>query len=392
MIPIIDLKAQYLALQLDLDAAVQRVLNSGWYILGKEVAAFEEEFAAYLTDDCPSLANQEPCTREASDERALDCVGVNSGTDALQLALRACEIGPNDEVITVSHTAVATVAAIRQTGATPVLVDIDPATYTMSPAALQQAITPRTKAVIPVHLYGHPAAMSEIHAIAQAATIPVIEDCAQAHGARHNGQRIGTFGDLACFSFYPTKNLGALGDGGAVVGRDATLMERVRSLREYGWHTSARYIAQAEGINSRLDEMQAAILRVKLRHLNSWNRIRRDLAEVYHQLLPSNVIKPIAQPHCDHVYHLYVIQLPDAVDRAQLRQQLTELGIGSALHYPAAVHQQPAYQTGIVICHDMTITEETVARILTLPLYPQMTIDQAQQVAEALQAVLALHQ
>lgn len=366
-IPVIDLKAQYLALQPELDGAMQRVLNSGWYILGQEVTAFEEEFAAYL-----------------SPIQQLRCVGVNSGTDALHLALRACDVGPGDEVVTVSHTAVATVAAIRLTGATPVLVDIDPATYTMAPAALAAAVTSRTKAVIPVHLYGHPAALDEILQIAGERNIFVIEDCAQAHGARYRGERVGTFGDLACFSFYPTKNLGAMGDGGAVVGRNVALLEKVRNLREYGWTAAARYVSQTEGINSRLDEMQAALLRVKLRYLDEWNAHRRQLAAFYQRELSTTVVKPLEEPHCHHVYHLYVVQLPAHLDRDEARQGLATAGIGTAIHYPAAVHQQPAYQRDNLICHTMPVTEQIIPHILTLPLYPQMTLEQAQQVTAAL--------
>lgn len=390
-IPVIDLRAQYLALQSELDAAVHRVLDSGWYILGKETAAFEEEFAAYLTSNDGRSTASLASTSSAADDytskpgAAIGCVGVNSGTDALHLALRACDVGAGDEVITVSHTAVATVAAIRLTGATPVLVDIDPATYTMSPAALTDALTPRTKAIIPVHLYGHPAAMAEILALAQAANVLVIEDCAQAHGARYQGKRVGTLGDLACFSFYPTKNLGALGDGGAVVGRNADLLARVRSLREYGWTPAARYISYAEGLNSRLDEMQAAILRVKLRYLDAWNEARRALATLYQELLPESVTKPVEAPGCEHVYHLFVVRVPA---RDTVRQRLQAAGVSSAIHYPAAVHQQPAYQQGNLICHDLDHTETAVAQILTLPLYPQMSRAQVQQVVHALHVAL----
>lgn len=367
IIPVVDLHAQYIALKTAIDTATQRVLDSGWYILGKEVAAFEAEFAAYLGAD-------------------MQCVGVNSGTDALQLALRACGVGPGGEVITVSHTAVATVAAIRLTGATPVLIDIDPVTYTMSPAALAAAVTPRTKAIIPVHLYGHPAAMAEILAIARQAGVPVIEDCAQAHGARYQGQLVGALGDLACFSFYPTKNLGALGDGGAVVGRNPDLIANVRSLREYGWTPQARYISQAEGLNSRLDELQAAILRAKLPYLEEWNAQRRQLAALYTAQLPATLQLPVAQPGCQHVYHLYVIRV---ANREAVRRQLTAAGVGSAIHYPAAVHQQPAYGPDNLVCHPMPHTEQAVRTILTLPLYPQMSSAQAQQVVAALQAALA---
>lgn len=362
-IPFNELRSGYLAHQAEIDAAVRRVLDSGWYILGRESAAFEEEFAAYCG--------------------AQGCVGVNSGTDALQLALRACGIGPGDEVITVAHTAVATVAAIRMTGATPVLVDIDPQSYTMAPSALAEAITPATRAVIPVHLYGHPADMDAIRAVAQGRV--VIEDCAQAHGARYKGRPVGSFGDLACYSFYPTKNLGALGDGGAVTGNSADLLAKVRLLREYGWTPQARYVSQVEGINSRLDELQAAILRVRLRYLDADNTVRRQLAAIYDALLPTTLKKPVTQPGCEHVYHLYVIQ--DA-RRDLLRAQLAERGIGAAIHYPAPVHLQPAYQAGQVRTHALHVTEQAAREVLSLPMHPALSDDQARIVAEAVAAIL----
>ena len=382
-IPVIDLHAQYSALKPELDAAVARVLESGWYILGKEVAAFEAEFAAYLAQQPqPQSGTQEGVETENKKQKTEDigCVAVNSGTDALHLALRACDVGPGDEVITVSHTAVATVAAIRLTGATPVLVDIDPATYTMAPAAVQAAITPRTKAIIPVHLYGHPAALGELLAIATAAGVPLLEDCAQAHGARYQGQMVGTVGDLGCFSFYPTKNLGALGDGGAVVGRNATLLAKVRSLREYGWTPQARYISQSEGLNSRLDEVQAALLRVKLCYLDAWNDARRHLAALYAAHLPAELTKPVEQAESRHVYHLYVVRV---ARREQFRQAMQAAGVATAIHYPAAVHQQPAYQGGNIICQSMTTTEQLLPQIVTLPLYPQLTEEQALTICQA---------
>jgi len=375
-IPVIDLRAQYLALQSEIDAAVQRTLASGWYILGQETTTFEDEFAAYLTNNDAQASPASPASP------ALSCIGVNSGTDALHLALRACDVGPGDEVITVSHTAVATVAAIRLTGATPVLVDIDPATYTMDPVAAAAALTPRSRAIIPVHLYGHPAAMDAIFALGKQHDIPIIEDSAQAHGARYRGQRVGTLGDLACFSFYPTKNLGALGDGGAVVGRDSARMARVRSLREYGWRTESRYISQEEGLNSRLDELQAAILRVKLRYLDTWNLARREIAAIYQETLPKEIRRPVEATDCDHVYHLYVVR---SAARDRLRQQLQVAGVGTAIHYPAAVHQQPAYQQENLIIHSMAHTEAAISEILTLPLYPQMTATQAEAVVRSLQ-------
>ncbi len=280
-VPAVDLLGEYRSIQAEIDAAVARTLHSGWYILGHEAASFEEEFAAFL---------------QARGGDALACVGVNSGTDALQLALMACDVGPGDEVITVSHTAVATAAAISLTGATPVFVDIDPQTYTMDPAALAAAITPRTKAVIPVHLYGHPAEMEQILAVAAQAGIRVIEDCAQAHGACYRGCCVGGLGDLGCFSFYPTKNLGAMGDGGAVVSRDPELAERVRLLREYGWTPAARYVSQVQGMNSRLDEMQAAILPPSWRILRPGTRRVARSPPGTQMLLPDTLVKPVRAP------------------------------------------------------------------------------------------------
>lgn len=364
-IPFNDLRSSYRAHKQEIDAAVSRVLDSGWYILGEEVAAFEAEFATY----CGASA----------------CVAVNSGTDALHLALRALEIGPGDEVITVSHTAVATVAAIALCGATPVLVDIDPVTYTMDPDALAAAITPASRAVIPVHLYGHPAELDAIVAIARGASLALIEDCAQAHGARYHGERAGLFGDLACFSFYPTKNLGALGDGGAVVGRDSALLERVRLLREYGWTPQVRYVSQTPGMNSRLDELQAAILRVKLSHLDAENATRRMLAEHYVGQLPPSVVLPVERPGNTHVYHLYVVRVQG---RDTLRRRLAEQGIGTGIHYPVPIHQQPAYQHGNLIAHGLHETEAAAASILSLPMHPQLTVDQVTHIARVLSALL----
>jgi len=368
-VPAVDLLGEYRSIQAEIDAAVARTLHSGWYILGREVAAFEEEFAAFL---------------QARGGDALACIGVNSGTDALQLALMACDVGPGDEVITVAHTAVATAAAISLTGATPVFVDIDPQTYTMDPTALAAAITPRTKAVIPVHLYGHPAEMEQILAIAAQAGIRVIEDCAQAHGARYRGRCVGGLGDLGCFSFYPTKNLGAMGDGGAVVSRDPQLAERVRLLREYGWTPAARYVSQVQGMNSRLDEMQAAILRAKLTHLEAWNEARRQVAAWYADLLPDTLVKPVERPGCEHVYHLYVVRV---AERDAVRRELAAHGIGSGIHYPVPIHMQPAYQGAAGVRHDLSHTEAAASEILSLPMHPHMSQEQARATAEALYSI-----
>lgn len=392
-IPLVDLTAAYRRLQPEIDAAVARVLAGGWYILGPEVAAFEAEFAAYLG--------------------ARHAVGVASGTDALLLALRACGVGPGDEVITVSHTAVATVAAIELCGAAPVLVDIDPATYTLDPAGLATAITSRTRAVVPVHLYGRPADMEAISTVARAHGLLVIEDCAQAHGATTGGRKVGTLGDAAAFSFYPTKNLGALGDGGAVVTNRPEVAEQVRLLRQYGWRE--RYISDMPGLNSRLDELQAAILRVRLRHLDEENAARRRLAKLYDAALigtlpdrrPPTTAEETAADNrpptfvgqatdTGHVYHLYVIEVSgqrSAVGgraigvassaRDALRERLAARGIGTGVHYPVPVHLQPAYAHLGLGPGSLWHTEAAARSVLSLPLYPDMPEATVTRVAEA---------
>ncbi len=360
MIPVVDLTADYLELKEEVDAAIAAVLDSGWYILGEQVERFEDAFAAYCET---SFA-----------------VGVASGTDALYLSLRACGVGPGDEVITVSHTAVATVAAIEQTGACPVLIDIDPHTATMDPNHIAAAITEQTRAVVPVHLYGHPADMDPILNVSRRHNLYVIEDCAQAHGARYRGQRVGSLGDLAAFSFYPTKNLGALGDGGAVVTHNPDLAQRLRLLRQYGWQK--RYVSQVPGHNSRLDEMQAAILRVKLRHLDARNKARRNLAQCYRQALADGpVVCPIEQADNQHVYHLFVIQTPQ---RDDLRRHLQAQGIGSGVHYPVPVHLQPAYKRLGYAPGSLPVTEKLAHQVLSLPMYPQLGQKQVQTVAQAI--------
>jgi dTDP-4-amino-4,6-dideoxygalactose transaminase len=378
-LPFNNLRADYLACQSEIDAAVARVLASGWYILGQEVTAFEQEFAAYLAGKRQTAPGSED-----PGQSKIGCVGVNSGTDALHLALWACGVAPGDEVITVSHTAVATAAAIRLAGALPVLVDVDPTTYTLDPAALQAAITAKTKAIIPVHLYGHPANMASILPIARQHGLRVIEDCAQAHGAIYEGRAVGTLGDLGCFSFYPTKNLGALGDGGAIVGRDGPLLEHVRRLREYGWTPQARYISHEEGMNSRLDELQAAILRVKLRYLDEWNARRREIAAHYTHGLPGVVAKPVELAGCTHVYHLYVVRI---AKRDEFRKRLQAVGIGTAIHYPLPVHQQPAY-TPYAGRHALPHTERLAHEIISLPMHPHLTDQDVARVADAVTTAL----
>ncbi|MCA9978291.1 MAG: DegT/DnrJ/EryC1/StrS family aminotransferase, partial [Anaerolineales bacterium] len=309
-------------------------------------------------------------------------VGVASGTDAILLGLRALGVGPGDEVITVAHTAVATIAAIELAGATPVFVDIEPDTYTLDPALLAAAITPRSKAIIPVHLYGHPADLDPILALARQHKLYVLEDCAQAHGTRYHGKIVGSFGDAAAFSFYPTKNLGALGDGGAVVTRHDEVAERLLALRQYGW--KQRYISETTGYNSRLDELQAALLRVKLAYLDGMNAARRRLANQYAQALAALPLTlPAERPFARHVYHLYVIQTEQ---RDALRTHLQAQGIGTAIHYPQPVHHQPAYNHLGHGANSLPITENCAARILSLPMYPTMPEAHVAQVANAIKA------
>jgi dTDP-4-amino-4,6-dideoxygalactose transaminase len=343
------------------------VLNSGRYILGREVAAFEEEFAAYIG------------VRYA--------VGVANATDALEICLRACGIGPGDAVFTASHTAVATVAAIERCGATPALVDINSVSYTIDPNHLEDVVKAsgrrysslvgRPSAVVPVHLYGHPADMQAILEISRRHGLFVVEDCAQAHGAALRGRNVGAWGHLAAFSFYPTKNLGALGDGGLVVTDDQRLAERVRALRQYGWRE--RYISEITGVNSRLDELQAAILRVKLRYLDAENFRRREIAGLYRKLLSGgSLVLPQTLPEATHVYHQYVVRTPD---RDDLRAYLHEHAVDSLIHYPAPIHQQPAYQGRIPKIASLSRTEEAARQVLSLPIYPELFDNQVNTIA-----------
>jgi dTDP-3-amino-3,4,6-trideoxy-alpha-D-glucose transaminase len=363
MIDFNSLKAMHALLADELNVAVQRVLSSGWYILGPELEAFEAAFAAY--------------------HGVTHAVGVASGTDAIELTLRAAGIGPGDEVITVSHTAVATVCAIERAGATPVLVDIDPATYTMNPASAEAAITPRTRVLLPVHLYGHPADMAALGDVAARHHLLLIEDCAQAHGARDGERLVGTFGQVAAFSFYPTKNLGALGDGGAVITNDAQIAGRLRRLRNYG--QVSRYEHAERGINSRLDEIQAAILRVKLAHLDEHNAARRELAACYGKRL-KRVTLPVERAGAFHVYHLYVIRHSQ---RDALREALKIHGVGTLIHYPTPVHRQPAYADLGYGPGSLPITEQIAGEILSLPMYVGLTPADIDTVAQAVAASLA---
>lgn len=340
-----DPHAQFLEHKEAIEAAISRVLASGIYILGPETKAFEEEFAEFT--------------------QSRFCTGVANGTDALFLALKACDVGSGDEVITVSLTASATLSAIRLSGAQAVYVDVDPQSYTLDIEQLRQKINNKTKAIIPVHLYGHPAAIEDIVTIAEEHGLYVIEDCAQAHGAQLNGKRVGSFGDLGCFSFYPTKNLGAIGDGGAVVSNNETLANKVRLLREYGW--AEKFNSSTHGWNSRLDEIQAAILREKLKHLNNFNQRRNDLADKYTSELEGlDLILPTVAQNCSHVYHLFVIRLSD---RDGLLEHLKSNDILAGIHYPIPAHRQAAYQAN---GEDLKVTESYSNEILSLPMYPEL--------------------
>jgi dTDP-4-amino-4,6-dideoxygalactose transaminase len=358
--------ANYLAHSNEIDSALRRCLKSGSYILGPEVDSFEKEFAAYLGIG--------------------QAVGVASGTDALYLALRACDVGPGDAVLSVSHTAVATTAAIMLCAATPVFVDIDPTTFTIDVGRLEETIMKyrgRLKAIVPVHLYGHPAHMTDIMHVSARYNLRVVEDCAQAHGATWEDRKTGTFGDIAAFSFYPTKNLGALGDGGAVVTDDRELAERVRRLREYGWEE--RYISKSVGINSRLDEIQAAILRVKLRHLDEDNSRRISRARLYTEALTDEerITLPKTANEATHVFHQYVIRV---AERDSLRNYLRDRGTGTLVHYPVPVHQQPAYAGRFKLYGPLHETEAAAHEILSLPLFPEMTENQLETVVHQLRA------
>ena len=356
MIPCANPLAQYQAHQAAIDEAIARVLRKGRYILGEEVAAFEKELAAYI-----GVAHG---------------IGAGSGTEALHLALAALEIGEGDEVITTAHTAVATVAAIDAVRATPVFADIDPIHFTIDPSRIEAAITPRTRAIIAVHLYGNAADLDAIAGIARRHSLKLIEDCAQSHGARSRGKRLGSFGDVACFSFYPTKNLGALGDGGMVVTNDPNIERRARLLREYGW--AERYVSHIRGWNTRLDELQAAVLRAKLVHLDEDNRKRQTLAAAYTSALGDVVVTPAARG--EHVFHLYVVRSPK---RDELQKFLAAKDIGTLVHYPVPVHLQPAYAS---LATALPETERAAREVLSLPLYPELSRADAEHVIDAVRS------
>jgi len=359
MIPFLDLKAQHAAIRGELNAAIDRVFESSQFVLGREVEQFEHEFASYCG------------VRHAA--------GVNTGTSALHLAMLASGIGPGDEVITVPFTFVATVAAIRYTGATPVLVDVDPQSLTIDVNQIEKAITSRTKAILPVHLYGQMADMDRIMAIARRHELLVIEDACQAHGAEFHGRRAGSIGDLGCFSFYPGKNLGACGEGGMVVTSNEEYIRRVRMLRD--WGQSRKYCHELLGFNFRLEGMQGALLRVKLRYLDDWTEARRVRAARYAGALEgADVVTPIESPGTRHVYHVYAVRTSN---RSELQQALERDGIQTNIHYPIPVHLQPAHADLGYEPGDFPVSEAAAREVLSLPMYPELPLESLERVADS---------
>ncbi|MGJ8561821.1 MAG: DegT/DnrJ/EryC1/StrS family aminotransferase [Litorimonas sp.] len=351
-IPFLDLGAAYRELKADIDAAVHRVLDSGWYILGPEVEAFEAEWAAFCG--------------------ATHAVGLANGLDALILALRALDVGPGDEVIVPSNTYIATWLAVSAVGATPVPVEPDPATHNLDPARIEGAITPRTKVILPVHLYGQPADLDPILALAKTHNLAIVEDAAQAHGARYKGKRIGGHGDVVCWSFYPGKNLGALGDGGAITTNRADLADRINVLRNYG--SRVKYVNEVQGVNSRLDPIQAAVLRVKLQHLQAWTERRQVIAAAYSkQLTDRGLVLPHVPDWGEPAWHLYVVR---TAERDVLQSKLATAGVGTLIHYPIPPHMQQAYADLGLTPESLPLARQLAGEVLSLPIGPQLdTVD-----------------
>ena len=363
MIPVLDLVRQTQAIRAEVDAAVDAVLRSGQFILGPNVEAFETEFARYVG--------------------ARYAVGVASGTDALELALRALNVGPGDEVITTPFTFVATAEAISCVGATPLFADIEPATYLLDPAHVERAITPRTKAILVVHLYGGPARLDAFERLARERRVHLIEDCAQAIGSRYRGRHVGTVGVMGCFSFFPSKTLGAFGDGGMVVTGEERLAQRIRRLRVHG--SARKYEHEEIGRNSRLDELQAAILRVKLRHLEAWVETRRTVAHRYHEGLQDVaqvdlVVRPVEPPDGRHSYHLYTIAVPE---RDTVQEALRRQGIATAVHYPLPLHRQPVYASTPAGAARCPQADAAAGRVLSLPCFPELRPEEIATVVRA---------
>lgn len=357
-VPFLDLKAQYAAIRLELDAAIHGVLASGWFILGREVERFERVFSEYL--------------------EGAETIGVGSGTDALHLALKACGVGPGHEVITVSNSFVATALAISNAGAKPVFVDIDPATHTIDVNQIADKISSRTKAILPVHLFGQAADLDPICKLARDRGLYVVEDACQAHGARYRGRLVGTLGDVGCFSFYPAKNLGAYGDAGAAVTRNPELASRLRLLRNYG--QTQKYHHAIRGFNSRLDELQAAVLATKLPHLEQWTEARRRVAAAYQAGIGPGVGKPFEQAGARHVYHLYVIR---SGRRDALQKWLRERGVETQVHYPVPIHLQEAYRDLGLPRGSLPATERSCGEVLSLPIFPELSDSQVAHVIDS---------
>jgi dTDP-4-amino-4,6-dideoxygalactose transaminase len=359
-IPLVGLFDQYQNIKSEIDTAIQNIINSSAFVGGEAVRSFEKDFAAY-------------CEAKA-------CVGVGNGTDALYLTLRALGVGPGDEVITVAHTFIATSEAIAMTGAFPVFIDVLDDTMLMDPSKIEAAITPRTKAIIPVHLYGQSCDMDAIMEIARKHGLKVVEDAAQAHGGRWRGQRVGSIGDAATFSFYPGKNLGAFGDAGAVVSQDEDLMEHVRMLANHG--RLEKYTHKMEGVNSRLDGMQAAILSVKLRHLDEWNSKRRAHADFYLDSLSHDEFRPQAvNPNAEPVWHLFVVRV---AEREALQKKLKDEGVATGIHYPVPLHLQPAYQHRQIPLGSLPVTEAAANQVVSLPMYAELTGSQLELIVNAM--------
>jgi len=360
MIPLVDLKAQYNSIKTEIDNAIQRVLDNTSFIMGDELKKFEEEFALFCN------------TKYA--------IGVANGSDALILALRACGISKDDEVITVPHSFIATTEAITHVGGKIVFVDIDPKTYTIDVSKIEEKITEKTKAIIPVHLYGQPADMNHIIELAKKYNLKVIEDAAQAHGAEYKGKKVGSIGDVACFSFYPGKNLGAYGDAGMITTNREEIAQKVKLLRNHGRITK-KYEHEIEGYSSRLDNLQAAILRVKLKYLNQWNGMRRKNARKYNELLNNigGIITPYEADYAKHVYHLYVIRTKD---RDKLREELKSNGVTTGIHYPIPLHLQPAYNYLGYKRGNFPVTEECSQKILSLPMFDELNDKQIEKLVK----------
>lgn len=367
MLPLVDLKCEYYLIKEEIDEVVAQVLQSGWYILGKNLEAFENEFASYIGTNF--------------------AVGVGNGLEALQLALLAYDIREGDEVITVPNSAVATALAVSAVGAKPVFVDVNPETYNIDISKIEEKITSRTRAILPVHLFGQAVDMDPLIHIASQNGLVIIEDACQAHGAEYRGKKVGSLGNAGCFSFYPTKNLGAFGDGGMVVTNDERIAKRAALLRNYGQKT--RYVHSVKGLNSRLDEMQAAILRVKLRHLEEWNEKRRKNAQLYNQLLKgADIICPGEKEYVKHIYHLYVIR---SRSRDRLQAFLSSNGIETLIHYPTPIHLQEAYKHLGMKQGTFPVAEKVASEILSLPIFPQLKEEEIERIANLIKSFARAH-